>query len=154
MASEADFFRELADDIRGIPSEFGLREYTVEVCVTTYGDEITGRGNKIHTTYPLTLAGGKPPKVRLPSQMEIALGMVGLGSTIIGPFTPQYSEQDGYTVGGVDRALLDGTRADKGDLVRILVTGPNFPTGCWHRIDKYQVDSALRVVLVCIQAEA
>ena len=162
-----DNFRRIADRLRAIPGNktFGLREYTVELNVCRYsggvqsvGDgpliNISGRGDKIlDQSYPITVAKGVPPAVSFPAQLEISWGFAGLGLAIVGPFTPQYSTDGGATVGGVSRDLLDGTAAKRGDIVSILITGPNFPRGCLHRIYKYQVDNPLEVILICLQTE-
>lgn len=149
-----DGFRKIADRLRAIPGNFGLREYTVELHVVMYSDEISGRGRKIRDEkLPITVANGVSPDVKFPTQAEVAWGFAGQGLAIVGPFTPQYSTDGGVTVGGVARELLDGTDAQRGAICRIVITGPNFPNGCYHRIQKYQVDNPLEVVLICLQSE-
>jgi hypothetical protein len=154
MSIEA--FRKLADTLRALPANpaFGLREYTVELNVKNYNERIAGRGDVIkNLTVPITVANGAPPQVQFPSNMEVALGLTGLGLAVVGPFTPQYSTDGGATLGGVSRSILDGTAEKTGAIVRLLIKGPNFPTGCWHRIHKLQVDAPLAVLLICIQSE-
>ena len=139
----ADKWRRIADKHRALPAKFGLREYTVKVLNIGYTGTNPGDGQLYDTETPITVSGGYPPKVRFPSQQEIALGMAGLGDCFIGPFTPSYGD------GGVERSLLDSLQSDDYTMLQFWVQGPNFPNGVSMRIKKRQVDSALRIVLQC-----
>jgi hypothetical protein len=143
----ANRYRRVADRCRAIPAKFGLREYTVKVLNIAYTGALPGDGTLIDDEYPITVAGGYPPKVRFPSQKEIALNMAGLGSCIIGPFTPYYGS------GGVHRELIDTIQSKNFSMLQLWVQGPNFPNGVAMRIDRRQVDSALRIVLECVVVE-
>ena len=147
-----DSFRRIADKCRAIPNSFGLREYTVKVLNLSYNSDNTGDGDMFEEEFEITVGNGAPPKVRFPSQQEIALGFVGNGDVIIGPFTPAYDNGTGGT-GGILRALLDGSLVEKGDMLQLWIQGPQYPNGVAHRIKKYQVDKALRIVLVAEQVE-
>lgn len=146
--SAADEWRAIADEIRAIPAEFGLREYTVSVIVSEYtGDEL-GDGSKTATSMPILVAGTANPKVRFPSNNEIALGAVSLGTVIVGPFTPFYGS------GGIPRGTLDGSDVERDkQLLQFWIQGPNYPTGCAFRLNKYQPDRALRVTLELVPVE-
>lgn len=143
-------FRRLADHIRALPGHkaFGLREYEITVDIVGYTGDSLGEGIIADREMRLTVYGGVPPKIRFPSQREIALGMAGLGTCIVGPFTPFYGS------GGIPRGWLDGTDIlrDK-ELLQFWIVGPNFPNGCAHRLDKFQVDKALQIKLELIQVE-
>jgi hypothetical protein len=139
----ADKWRRIADKYRALPAKFGLREYTVKVLNIGYTGANPGDGTLYDTETAITVGGGYPPKVRFPSQQEIALNMAGLGDCFVGPFTPNYG------TGGVDRSLLDSLMSDDYTMLQFWVQGPNFPNGVAMRIKKRQVDSALRIVLQC-----
>jgi len=143
-----DRYRKIADRCRAIPAKFGLREYDVSILVVGYTGDSLGEGTVSDTETKLTVYKGAPPKVRFPSQREIALGMAGLGTCIVGPFTPYYG------VGGIPRGWLDGSNLERDkQMLQFWVIGPNFPNGCAHRLDKFQVDKALQVKLELVQVE-
>lgn len=143
----ANHYRRIADRARKIPARHGLREYQVEAWVTEYGGSLVGSGIRIVTRTPLTVAGGYPPKVRFPSQQEVALGVASIGSATVGPLTPDYGS------GGILRSLLDGDSLTEGQLLQIYIIGPNYPNGCLFRQHQFNVDRALRLTLVLMQAE-
>lgn len=146
--SFADEFRQIADECRAIPNEFGLREHTVDVIVTqTSGGVPWADESGQQTITPITVYGGAPPKVRFPTQREISLGMMSEGSVTVGPFTPDYG------VGGIDRELFTGSQLETGDGYAVRITGPQHPNGCMYRVKNSNVDRALQVTLVCVPVE-
>lgn len=144
----ANYYRRIADKARGIPARHGLREYSIDVLVISYSGTYPGDGTLTDSSTSIKVGSIHNPKVRFPSQREIALGMAGLGSCIVGPFTPDYGS------GGVPRDILDGTNLTQGQMLQFWIVGPNFPNGCAHRLSKFQVDRALQVQLELIQVEA
>lgn len=143
----SDKYRRIADRARAIPARFGLREYTVEAWVTEYSGAFPGSGASVISKTPLTVGNGVPPKVRFPSQQEIAVGGASIGQAFVGPLTPDYGS------GGVMRSLLDGSTLETGQMLQIYVIGPAYPTGCLFREHQFNVDRALRLQLVLMQAE-
>jgi hypothetical protein len=140
----ANVFRRIADRARAIPAKFGLREHTVTLITRlTSGAGLPWDAPGIEKRTPITVSGGAAPKVRFPSQREIALGMMSMGSVVIGPFTPDYGS------GGIDRSLFDGSQMATGDGLLIEVTGPQFPSGARFRSKNINLDRALHVTMVC-----
>lgn len=139
----ADKWRRIADKHRALPARFGLREHSIELVVTRWTGGMPGDGERRVTTTPITVHGGAAPKVRFPSQQEIAQGLLSMGDLKIGPFTPDYG------TGGIDRATFDGSELSEGSGVTIRVTGPQHPKGAIYRIKNSNVDRALRITLVC-----
>lgn len=142
--SLADEFRQIADECRSIPNEFGLREHAVTLVRNYWTGGRPGDGDEVSSDTPITVSGGANPKVRFPSQREIALGLMSEGQVTIGPFTPEYG------VGGIDRTLFDGSQLSTGDGLFLRLTGPQHPEGVLYRIKNCNVDQALRVTLVCV----
>lgn len=139
MTSRADYFRGIADACRSIPADFGLREHSVSVRITTWSGSSIGEGNADVVDTPI-LAGGANPKVEMPSQKEIALGFFGRGDIKVGPFTPEFPG------GGVDRSTFtDGV--SPGQELHYVVTGPAYPEGVLFRQVNANLDRALRVTL-------
>lgn len=145
--ARADKWRKIVDRYRGLPDHYGLREYTVKVLNIAYTGALPGDGTLIDDEYPIRDNAGRSPKVRFPSQKEIALGMAGLGSCVIGPITPFYGS------GGVHRELIDTIQSQNFKMLQLWVQGPNFPHGVAMRIDRRQVDRALQIVLECLVVE-
>lgn len=143
----SDKYRRIADRYRALPDKFGLREHTVTLVYSRWTGGRIGEGEEELTEYPITVGSGAPPKVRFPSQREIALGAMSEGSVSIGPFTPEYG------TGGVKRSMFDCSTLKPGEGMHIRVMGPQHPTGCLYRIKNNNVDRALRVTLTCIPAE-
>lgn len=138
----ANYFREIADNCRGIPSDFGLREHTVTVVVTGTTSGLPWEGETATTTETrITVKGGKNPKVKFPSQKEIALGIMAQGQCSVGPFTPDYER------GGIDRDLFNGSLVETGDKYQVRLNGPQCPNGMLYRIINCNVDKALQVTL-------
>jgi len=142
--SLADEFREIANECRAIPAEFGLYEHSVSIIQSRWSSGIFGEGIEEKTETPITVYGGANPKVHFPSQREIALGLMSLGEATIGPFTPDYG------TGGISRSMLDGDELLNNDGFLVKIVGPQCSTGALYRIKNKNVDHALRITLVCI----
>lgn len=146
MSSPADYFRALADSIRSIPADFGLREHSATLTWHDFSGQSLGSGAECAVGYPI-LVNGANPKVRFPSQKEVALGLMSKGSCTVGPFTPQFLD------GGINRALLNGSRMANGGALPngtelfVKVVGPQCPDGILYRIENNNVDHAIRVTL-------
>lgn len=149
--SLADEFRAIADECRNIPSEFGLREHAVSLVFTRTTSGLPWDGDEVSTEVAVTHPGGGNPKVRFPSQKELALGLMSIGSVTVGPITPEYLS--GALPGGLDRSLFNGSQLEIGDMMQVKITGPQHPTGCLYRIRNSNVDRALRVTWICVPVE-
>jgi hypothetical protein len=144
MTSRADRFRRIADRCRAKPGQFGLREHAVYLVRSSWSGASFGEGFQEETQVPIQVAKQCSPKVRFPSQRELALGMMGEGDLEIGPFTPNYGP------GGFDRDDLNGSKLDAGEALLVRVIGPQAPApGVSYRIKNVNVDRALRVTMVC-----
>ena len=142
MASLADDFRELADDIRSIPgNDFGLYEYRCFLIRKTWTGEKPGDGDEIETLVPLTVGDGANPKVRFANQRDVAIGNMSLGEITIGPVTPFYG------TGGVDRQWFDGYGVPIGVGQRIRVIAPNSDDSSDYKVNYTNMDRALRVTI-------
>jgi hypothetical protein len=138
-------FRILADRVRAIPAAFGLREHSVSIVVTTWNGQRVGEGDSTRDEYPI-LVGGANPKVRFPSQKEIALGLMADGEVKIGPFTPLHPG------GGVDRTwfggMFHGSPLQPNQTLHYRVTGPSCPDGTLYRMKNTNTDRALQIVVI------
>jgi hypothetical protein len=145
VIDEADDFRAIADECRAIPAEFGLREHSVDIVVTTWSGERVGEGSSTRVDYPI-LVGGANPKVRFPSQKEIAIGLMSDGEVRIGPFTPSYGS------GGVVRqrfgGIFGGAALGPNQTWHYRVTGPTCPNGILYRQRNTNTDRALQIVAI------
>jgi hypothetical protein len=149
MTHRADRFRRIADRCRGIPGQLGLREHAVFLVQSSWDGASLGDGNETTVSTPIHVGRGQNPKVRFPSQREVALGLMGMGDLEIGPFTPKFGG------GGVDRSTLNGSLLAPGDGLHVRVIGPQMPApGSLFRIKNVNVDRALRVTMICKPAEA
>jgi hypothetical protein len=149
MASEADYFRELADDIRSIPgSDFGLREYRCFLVRKTWSGDKPGDGDEFAGLTPLTVGNGQNPKVKFPNQRDVALGLMSLGEILIGPLTPKYG------TGGTDRQLFDGSQIKPkvGQVIRVYA--PDEGDSSDYKINYVNIDAALRITLKCTNLTA
>ncbi len=142
--SAADKYRAIADKHRNLPAQYGLREHSVSLIFTTTTSGRPWEGDETLTELPITHPGGGNPKVRFPTQRELTLGLMSIGTVNVGPITPDYG------LGGLDRSLFDGTQLEVGVGMQIKITGPQHPNGCLYRIKNSNVDRALRITWVCV----
>lgn len=141
MPSAADDFRELADDIRSIPADFGLREYAVYLVRKAWTGENPGDGDEVEQLIPLTVGNGAFPKVRFANQRDVALGNMSLGEITIGPLTPLYGS------GGIERRYFDGYQLEIGEGQRIRVVAPNADDSSDYKVNYTNMDRALRLTI-------
>jgi hypothetical protein len=153
MPSAADEFRELANDIRSIPGEFGLREYQCFLVRKTWTGARPGDGDEVEKLIPLVVGGGQNPRVRFPTQRDIALGNMSIGEILIGPLTPQYVDPGGGT-GGTARVRFDGSELVIGQGQFVRVYAPDEGDSSDYKVNYVNVDRALRVTLKCTNVTA
>lgn len=113
----------ILDSARALLSDVGLRPYRVSVRVTKWKESL-GVGPKTVTDTELTVADGKPPKVRQLSAKEIVASGGQLGDLMleVGPLTPP------YTGGGVETSdITPETNAFEQE-VQYIVFGPGMPS--------------------------
>lgn len=140
MTSPADDFRALADGIRAIPGEFGLREHSTTLLWSTWSGDQPGEGTETQFSTPL-LVGGQNPKVRWLSEKEVAISGLPTGTIEVGPITPDFG------TGGISLATLLGTAKGQGDVRLVQIAGPRLPAGARYRVSQAKCDRALRVIL-------
>lgn len=142
MATIADSLRGLANTIRAIPGQFGIRPYTVSVTTRarsgTYGLE----GGAANVTTQITEADGQPPKVRGLNDEEIALGTLPKGAIRVGPITPSHSAG-----GGADFATIVGQDNAETEILYYTLTGPEFPDGSKYKLARAHSDRAIHYTL-------
>jgi hypothetical protein len=116
----------IADSIRGIPGELGLRGHTVTARVRTWSGGRPGVGTKIDTDTVLTVgAGAYNPKVTRVNEKDITAsgGLYRQLDVKVGPFTPE------YTGGGVTTAILDPASTLVAAEILFKIEGPGYPSG-------------------------
>lgn len=140
-ASRRDRYRRIANRVRRIPGEHGLREHSVAIVVVAKPGTYTGDGTRAETLTAITESGGYPPKVRWLNDEEKALGQLPSGAVDVGPITPAHA------AGGTDRDLLNGEDLAVGQVRLLRITGPQHPDGADYTIKNVSVDRALRVMI-------
>jgi hypothetical protein len=116
------------DEIRGIPDELGIRLYTVALRTSTWTGDTTGiplgRGIRTDVDTPITLANGRPPKVRRVSYRDTVAsgGKYQEGDFRIGPFTPP------HLYGGVSFAQMAPTGTSGQTSYYFVLSGPDLPS--------------------------
>lgn len=136
----ADDLKPLANSIRAIPGQLGIRPYTVEIVLRHWTGTHVGDGTRSETATAITEAGGQPPKVRFLNGEERALLGVAHAVVEIGPITPDFA------TGGTSIETLTGLAFSPQDHDEILyrLTGPGFPDGQLFRIRDISSDRALQ----------
>lgn len=137
MPTLAEDLRSLADGIRAIPGQLGLREHSATLLWDTWSGDQPGEGTQTQHATRL-LVGGQNPKVRWLSEKEVATSGLPTGTIEVGPLTP---------VVGVDLETLLGTAKGQGDVRHVQIIGPRLPAGARYRVSQAKADRALRVVL-------
>ncbi len=137
----AQGLKRLVHGIRAIPGEFGLRPYTVEVVLGTWNGVNTGRGARAREYLPITEGRGQPPKVRMLTTEELALGDLGKGSIRIGPITPAFAG-GGTSIAALKPAL------ESGQTLHLRITGPDTkPSGDTYLLKSINTDHAIHWTL-------
>ena len=139
----------MINELRGLPTEFGLRLYTVTIRVTTWSgasDDVPGAGTKTTTETPIVLdgyGGTVRPKVTLLSTRDIIAsgGLYTDGDYRIDYITPQYmnTECDGsLTLAGVPVSQFEIPEGTSPTQIVFVLTGPEFPNGAlFKKIQTY-----------------
>ena len=141
-ADRLDRYRRIANRVRRLPGEHGLRPYSVSIVVGTWSGSYVGRGTKTEVLEPITESGGYPPKVRFLNEEQRALGQLNAGACDIGPITPD------FTGGGTALTdLLPAVIAHK--TVHVKLTGPAHPTGALYTVKEVKTDRAIHWTLTC-----
>jgi hypothetical protein len=148
MATIADSLRGLANDIRAIPGQFGIRPYTISVTTRTRSGTYGLQGGAANSTTAITEADGQPPKVRWLNDEEIALGSLPRGAVRVGPITPSHTGG-----GGADFATITGQDNDETEILYYTLTGPDFPNGAKYKLSQAHSDRALHYTLVLTPVE-
>jgi hypothetical protein len=112
---------------------YGVRQYSVAVEHKSWSGAERGEGTATTTTTAIAETGGVPPKVRWLSSEEVAVGGYEDGTVEIGPITPS------FTGGGTSLATILPTLGDNATM-RLVLTGPRFPTGAYCRVHKVTHD--------------
>lgn len=118
-------YRAIANRVRAIPGEHGLRPYRVEVLIVSWSGARTGEGVRTESSLEI-LESGQPPKVRFVNDEERMLSNLPAGSIDVGPITPDHLS------GGTTWDDLTGESAATHEQVLYRVTGPEFPNGALY----------------------
>ena len=126
----------ILDKARALLADVGLRPYTVSVLVRTWvnGDRV-GTGNLVETETPLTVADGRPPKVRQLSAKELVAqgGALEDQTFEVGPLTPDYG------VGGTQADTLNPPMGEHPQEVFYVLKGPGLSAAgalCQKQLDR------------------
>lgn len=121
---------------RSIAGRLGFRVHTVALVHRYSMGEHTGDVD-LSNTVPITEQDGYPPKTTWLDDEELALGSLPTGTVEIGPITPAFPG------GGTDLSSLTGSLLTGGDVLHLLITGPNHPEGAFYKIKDVKADRAL-----------
>ncbi len=139
----------MVNKLRALPTNFGLRLYTVTVRVTTWSgtpDDVPGQGVPTIVDTPIVLDGygGRIlPKVTLLTTRDIVASnyLYADGDYKIDYMTPQYINIacDGYvSIQGVPVSEFDVPVNSPPTEVNYILTGPEFPNGAlFKKIQTY-----------------
>lgn len=145
----ADSWRRLAEGLRGLPGSFGLREHSVEIVLSARVGGRTAVGDRIEAFRKTIIVGGYNPKVKFPSQKDLASGMLSMGQILIGPITPEFLDELGEHAGGTTVSLLDRTKILISNTLHLIVTGPSHPSGAKYTIENINAEKAIRFTITC-----
>lgn len=110
------------DDGRALLDDFGLRPFTVTLRVVTWSGDRVGKGDSVTTDTPVTVSGGRRPKlVVLQDRDVVAGGVMTRARYKIGPITPPYNG------GGMTPDVLDPAAGAQPTEVFFVVEGPGMP---------------------------
>lgn len=132
----------MVNELRQLPTAFGIRLYTVTMRVSTWNKvntvfDVPGEGTETITDYPLVLdgyGGTTQPKVTKLTTRDIIAsgGLYTDGDYKVDFITPQFVSEDclgSFVVGGVP---VSGFELDKDTVatqITYVLTGPEFPFG-------------------------
>ncbi len=122
------------DQLRGLPGQLGLRQYTVSVVKREWTGERVGLGYNTDTETPIRVdLGSYTPKVQMLSSRDIIAsgGLYTDQDLKIGPITPPFV---GSTLDGSAITIFDPTPGDVPTEIFFKITGPGYPTaGAWFK---------------------
>lgn len=132
----------MVNELRQLPTEFGIRLYTVTMRVSTWNKvntvfDVPGEGTETITDYPLVLdgyGGTTLPKVTKISTKDIIAsgGLYTDGDYKIDFITPQHIVEDcmgGFAAGGVPIIGFELDEKSVATQITYVLTGPEFPMG-------------------------
>ena len=142
MAGPVDTWRAIAWAVRSIPSDFGLRPYSVSIVTGSWSGDHVGDGNKLDTLVPIYENGNSNPRVRFVNEEQRALGNLAIGACTVGPITPDHGSN-----GTALSDLLPAVAAH--ETVHVIITGPSYPNGAKFTVKEVKTDRAIHWTLVC-----
>jgi hypothetical protein len=131
----ADDLKPIIDEIRGIPGSLGLRPNRVYLVRAVWSGEHTGELDETQDLTEITVGDSQPPKVKIISDEQKALGQLADGSIEIGPITPT------YTGGGIAVSSLYARSLNRGETLHVKVVGPAGTN--YYRITEVMTDRAM-----------
>jgi hypothetical protein len=135
----ADDLLSLVDSIRAIPGQLGLRPNRVYIVDANWDGAFAGEGTEVETETEITVGDEQPPKVRILSDEQLAMGELASGSIEIGPITPS------YTGGGHSATTLLAQSVARGDTRLLRVVGR---AGTAHyRVTRVTTDRAMHYMM-------
>lgn len=125
--------RKLAEGVRAIAADYGVRTYSLAVRVTTYSGSTTdqpidGTGAVVST--PIT-EGGNNPRITFRQSTEIATNDFAIEIAEVGPITPDYPGG-----GTALSTLVPDLTGDQ--YVHYIITGPRYPGGQLFELDSLE----------------
>lgn len=149
----------MANELRALPTDFGIRLYTVTVRVTTFTGGIfgvPGEGTKTVVETPLYLDGyATRPKVTIISTKDIIAsgGLYTDGDYKINYITPAYVDNNAcpfgtIDVGGIAVNILDPEVNTVPTEIVYKLTGPEFPDGALFKKIKTYTDRPFHYCIV------
>jgi hypothetical protein len=122
------------DQLRGLPGQLGLRQFTVSIIKREWTGSRVGLGFSTDTETPIRVdLGSYTPKVVMLSSRDIMAsgGLYTDQDLKIGPITPPFT---GSTVDGNDITVFDPTPNESPTEIFFLITGPGYPEeGAWFK---------------------
>jgi len=141
--SASDRYRRIADRVRRIPDQYGVRPFRVFLRLETWSGGETGVGTATTVETEIT----PRPKVRHANPREIALGLCQGGDYVVGPFTPS------YVGGGFPVSALSPTTTE-GQTLSLVLRNEHTGDAEVCRITQIHEDAALHfTVYGAIQSE-
>lgn len=137
-----DDLRGLAESVRGMAADFGVRSYSLTVRTTTWSGGQPGHGTATNTDTAITESGSNP-KVAFVQTDEIFSNDGAIEVAEVGPITPD------HPTGGTAISTLRPVVAD-GDGVTYILAGPRYPNGAEFELEQlkhhrgYQYSLVLR----------
>lgn len=135
-----DDLRGLAESVRGIAADFGVRPYSVTVRVKSWSGGQPGHGTLTTTDSAITEDGANP-KVTFVQTDEVFSNNGAIEVAEVGPITPDHPS------GGTGLSTLRPTLSD-GEAVTYLLTGPRYPSGAEFELEQLKHHRGYQYMLV------